>query len=177
MSKPAYQPSINLKLSEDLKEKVNQRAAQKQQTVSKYIRELLSTYFDGTLCRSEIQRHAKKDFINSTVFLQLVVWMYSKRKTNGFKEKPEELDAYIKTLKNVEQHLPKDLAVEFDKVLFDVLRVKGETLKYSKEYRFADGYSSSPEFNFELFEKYLLNYEKPIALPSFPGFKNIAKNK
>ncbi len=170
MNKPTSQPSINLKLSEELKEKVNQRASSKQQTVSKYIRELLTTYFDGTLCKSEIARNAKKEFINSTAFLQLVVWMYSKRKERGFKEKPADLDAYIKTLKNVERHLSKELAVEFDKVLLDVLRVKNETSRYSKDYKFADGYSSSTEFNFELLEKYLLSYEKPFDLEAARKF-------
>jgi len=51
--------------------------------------------------------------------------------------------------------------MEFDKVLSDVLRANDETLKYSKGYTFADGYSSTPEFNFELLENYLLTFEKP----------------
>ena len=175
MSKPKSQPSINLKLSEELKEKVNQKASFKKQTVSKYIRELLVTYFDGTLCKGEIARNATKEFINSTEFLQLVVWMYSKRKSNDSKETHGEIDAYIKTLKSVERHFPKDLSSEFDKVLLDVLRVKNETSKYAKDYKFVDGYSSSPEFNFELLEKYLLNYEKSIIVPDISGLK-IPKN-
>ena len=169
MSKTPIQPSINLKLSEALKEKINHKAHLKQQTVSKYIRELLSTYFDGTLCKGEIAKNARKEFINSTEFLQLVVWMYSKQKSKDFKEKIEELEGYVKTLKKAEEHLPKGLALEFDKVLFDVLRVKNENLKYSAGYKFTDGYSSTPEFNFELLEKYLLNYEKPMIVPSFKG--------
>ncbi len=171
MSKTPNQSSINLKLSEELKEKVNHKAHLRQQTVSKFIRNLLSTYFDGTLCKGEITKNAKKEFINSTEFLQLVVWMYSKRKSKDFKEKTEELDGYVKTLKKVEERLPKDLAVEFDKVLFDILRVKNENSIYSKDYKFADGYSSTREFDFELLEKYLLNYDKQMKVPDLSRFK------
>lgn len=155
------QPSVNLKLSEELKQKINIRANFKNQTVSKYLRELLTNYFDGTLCIGEIEKNEKKEFINSTEFLQLIVWMYSKQKKSDFKERDKDLDGYVKTLKKVVTYLPEDLVQEFDKILMDILRVKNEESKYSKDYRFVTGYSSSPRFNFELFEKFIFSYEKP----------------
>jgi len=153
--------SINLKLPEELKRQVKEKANIKEQTVSKYIRELLSSYLDGTLCLSQEAMNQRKEFINSTEFLQLIVWMYTIRKEKKFKETPEELDGYIRTLKKIDQHLPREIVMEFDKVLSDVLRVKGEPSRYPKEYKFAVSYSSTPEFNFNLLENYLLSFDKP----------------
>ena len=169
MSKPTRIASINLKLPDDLKAKLKSKAEIKQQTVSKYIRELLPNYFDGTLCKGDVVINERKTFINSTEFLKLIVWMYSIKRSSKFKETQSDLDNYIGTLKKTTQHLPKDLVLEFDKVLFDLIRVTNEASKYSKDYKFADGYKSTPEFDYELLEKYILNYEKLIKFPSISG--------
>ena len=86
MSKPTRIASINLKLPDDLKAKLKSKAEIKQQTVSKYIRELLSNYFDGTLCKGDVVINERKTFINSTEFLKLIVWMYSIKRSSKFKE-------------------------------------------------------------------------------------------
>jgi hypothetical protein len=177
MNKVKGQTSINLKLPEDLKQLTKEKADLKQQTVSKYIRELLSNYFDGTLCISEIAKNQRKEFINSTEFLQLIVWMYSIRKSNKFKETPGKLEGYISTLKKTQEHFPKNLVSEFDKVLLDLIRIENENSKYSKDYKFADGYSSNPEFNFEILENYLLSYESPIKPPPLSGTELLKKLK
>ncbi|MFL1012092.1 hypothetical protein [Flavisericum labens] len=155
--------SINLKLSDELKEKVKNRAGLRKQTISKYVRELLSNYFDGSLCKGEIIKNEKKEFINSTDFLQLIVWIYSKRRSNTFKEQPGELEGYIGTLKKTADHFPKHLVLEFDKVLLDLIRVQNVTTDFGKDYKFADGYSYTPNFNFEILEKYLLNYSEKLS--------------
>lgn len=169
------QPSVNLKLSEELKQKINIRANFKNQTVSKYLRELLTNYFDGTLCIGEIEKNEKKEFINSTEFLQLIVWIYSKQKKSDFKESDKDLDGYIKTLKKVVTYLPEDLVQEFDKILMDILRVKNEESKYSKDYRFVNGYSSSPKFNFQLFEEFIFRYEKPVDIEAVREYMRSGK--
>ncbi|WP_452218390.1 ribbon-helix-helix protein, CopG family [Lacinutrix undariae] len=156
MSKGVVQPSINLKLSEELKRRIKEKSDFEGLTVSKYIRELLSNYLDGTLCVEEKEVVKEDTFFTSIDFLQLIVWMYSKRNKNSFQETEEDLDRYIRILKKIEMHLPKNLSIEFDKVLLDILRVKNEKSKYSKNYEFARSYSSSPEFNFMLLEAYLL---------------------
>jgi len=61
----------------------------------------------------------------------------------------------------IDQYQPKHFVMEFDKVLLDVFRAKSATSNYSREYTFADGYSSTPEFNFSLLENYLLTLDKP----------------
>lgn len=165
MSNDLGKASINLKMSDGLKEKIKTRADIRKQTVSKYIRELLSNYFDGSLCKAELDRNEKREYINSTEFLKLIVWIYSKKRSKEFKETTDDLDKFIGTLKKAELHLPKNLASELDKVLFDLIRVKNEASNYSKDYKFADGYSSSPEFNFEILEKYIRDYERPITVP------------
>ena len=73
------------------------------------------------------------------------------------------------------QYFPKDLVSEFDKVLFDLIRVINEDSIYPKEYKFANGYSSTPEFNFKLLEKYILNFEKPPKFPSLSALESFKK--
>jgi hypothetical protein len=167
MTKPTRQSSINLKLPDDLKEKTKIRADIKQQTVSKFIRELLSSYFDGTLCKSDVDKSERQSFINSTEFLKLIVWMYAKKSSNAFKETQKDLENYIETLKKTAPHFPKELVSEFDKVLFDLIRVSKEESEYFKDYKFSKDYKSTLEFNYELLEKYLLDFETPMIVPSF----------
>jgi hypothetical protein len=177
MNKVKGQASINLKLSEDLKKRTEEKADLKQQTVSKYIRELLSNYYDGSLCKNEIAKNERKEFINSTDFLQLVVWIYSKRKSNIYREGDKNIEKYIRTLKKVEEHLPANLVTEFDKVLSDIIRSTNTKSIVSKDYTFANGYHSTPEFNFEILEKYLLNFGTPIVIPSMAGLDFLVKPK
>ncbi|MFD1162874.1 hypothetical protein [Hwangdonia seohaensis] len=165
MNKPTRTASINLKLPDELKAKLKTKAEIKQQTVSKYIRELLSNYFDGSLCKNEMVRDEKKSFINSTGFLKLIVWMYSKKRSGTKIETQTDLDNYMGTLKKIEQHLPENLVKEFDKVLFDLLRVANLNSDCSSVFQFADGSSSTPQFDFEKFEKYIYQFEKPLTIP------------
>jgi len=48
------------------------------------------------------------------------------------------------------------------------LTIQGFYFK-QKEYKFVNSFSSTPEFNFELLEKYILNYENPTKVPSKKG--------
>lgn len=175
MSKAIRKASINLKLTDDLKEKVKSKADLKQKTVSKYIRDLLCSYYDGTLCKNEVAKDERKEFVNSTDFLQLVVWIYSKRKSSKYREGDKNIDKYIRTLKKTEEYLPRHLVTEFDKVLSDIIRSNNERLITSKDYTFANGYSSTPEFMFEVLERYLLNFGNPIVIPSMQGLDFITK--
>lgn len=171
MSKAIRKASINLKLTDDLKEKVKSKADLKQQTVSQYIRELLSNYYDGSLCKNEIAKIERREFINSTDFLQLVVWIYSKKKSSKYREGDKNIEKYTRTLKKTEEQLPAYVVAEFDKVLSDIIRSTNEKLIVSKDYTFANGYSAKSEFNFEILEKYLLDFGNPIVVPSFERLK------
>lgn len=177
MNKVISKASINLKLSDDLKEKIKSKADAKQQTVSQYMRQLLSNYYDGSLCKNEIAKNELKEFINSTDFLQLVVWIYSKKQSNKYKEGDKNIVNYIRTLKKVEEHLPTNLVTEFDKVLSDIIRSTNTKSIVSKDYTFANGYHSTPEFNFKILEKYLLNFGNPIVVPSMAGLDFLVKPK
>jgi hypothetical protein len=139
------------------------------------MRALLSNYYDGSLCKNEIAKNERKEFINSTEFLQLVVWIYSIKRSNKFKESDKNIEKYIRTLKKVEEHLPANLVTEFDKVLSDIIRSINTKSIVSKDYTFADGYHFTPEFNFEILEKYLLNFGNPIVVPPMKGLESLFK--
>lgn len=175
MNKVISKASINLKLSDDLKEKIKRKADAKQQTVSQYMRALLAHYYDGSLCKNEIVKNERKEFINSTKFLQLVVWIYSKRKSNIYRESDKNIEKYIRTLKKVEEHLSTNLVTEFDMVLSDIIRSINTKPMVSKDYTFENGYHFTPEFNFEIFEKYLLNFGNPIVVPPMKGLESLFK--
>jgi len=150
-------PSINLKLTEDLKAQIKKVAQDNNQTVSKFIRELVTDYMDGALYENAVAHYRDKAFINSTEFLQLIVLMYTKREKGRYEDTEKQLDDYISTLKKTEHNLPDDLVVEFDIVLFDLMRVKSKGSRSDKYFEFHKNYSYSPGFNYEKLEGYLLN--------------------
>lgn len=153
-------PSINLKLSEELKNRVEKSAQFKKQTISKFTRVLLTSYIEGTLCDKEIAYYREKEFISSTSFLQLVVWMYKKKEDKSCTSTVKQLEDYIRTLKQTDNHLPEDLVQEFDKVLEDLIRVKNGKLPFEREFKFSISSYSNPCFNYEKLEYYLLDTTK-----------------
>ena len=112
--------SINFRLPEELKKEIRVRAKLENKSVSKFLNDHLKELVNGSLYENELADYYKREFINSTEFIQLVVWMYRKRSDKTCTSDDEQLERYINTLKKVGYELPKVLAVEFDKVLYDV---------------------------------------------------------
>lgn len=155
-------PSINLRLPALLKSKIKAKGLEKNQTVSKFIRELLTNYMEGTLFEKEIVNYKEQEFVNSTEFLQLIVWIYSCKNKVSFPPPDYFLEAYISTLKRIEQNLPTDLSKEFDKVLYDVLRLKNLKLPKDNFYYFCGNHGETTSFGYQVLEDYLLNYGREI---------------
>ena len=159
-------PSINFRLPQELREKVLQKAAIENKTVSNYLRDHLESFLSGKLIEDAIAPYVRHKFINSNEFLQLVVWIYQKRHEKKYTEddKFNEVN-YIRTLKKIDQFLPTDLAMEFEQVLFDLMRVQKENA-YS--YRFSEnGYHRNDSFNYEKLEKFIAELGKKIHKVSF----------
>jgi len=181
-----YDPSINIRLPKELKESVQNEAEKRNVTVSKYLRELLESIYSGDYCRKEVVRDKVESFLFSKDFVQLVVWMMSKRTHTEKTETSAELERYISTLKAVHAHVPGDLAREFDKVLLDVIRVRDEEKRYlPPKYTFMDTYSEKEKFNMELLEKFILDdaglknyvFAKSYKLVKIPDFKSMQSKK
>ena len=148
-------PSINFRLSKGLKQRINKEAGINNLTVSNYIRNLLDSYYDGELFEEEMFEYRRYEFIQSTEFIKLIVWMYSKRNDRKCTSTNNELDGHISTLKNTEMNLPSHLVTEFDKVLQDLLRIKNIKSSYAtKQFNFSSSFNDN-EFNYELLEKYI----------------------
>ncbi|WP_282124715.1 ribbon-helix-helix protein, CopG family [Algibacter mikhailovii] len=155
-------PSINFRLPKELKNQLEELAYGKNQTTSKFIRILLEHYLTGELYKDAVDFYKRHHFITSLEFIQLLIWIYEKRKSNDYLESDEEiLPGIISTLKRTDMHLPKDLAMEFDKVLFDIMRSQNEQSKYSKSYVFFDHYHDHQNFNLKKVEDYLKNFKIP----------------
>ena len=93
-------PSINLRLPQDLKDQLNEIAIKKNQTVSKFVRNLLGEYLSGELYDEEISFYKQHHFITSLEFIQLVIWIYGKRNSDEYlKEEESILPNIINTLK------------------------------------------------------------------------------
>ncbi len=150
-------PSINFRLPEALKIQIYKEAAILNKTVSNFLRDHLEEFLNGTLYEKEIQEYKSDSFINSTEFLKLVVWVYKKRNKSDYEEKDAlRQDDYISTIKSIEGQLPQELNGEFDKVLFDLIKVKNETGSY-KSYEFCkSGRLYENGFNYNLLETYVL---------------------
>lgn len=153
-------PSINFRLPIELKVKILKEADFHHQTVSNYIRDHMQSFLSGKLYEEEIAQYENHSFINSTDFLQLVVWMYKKRDENKCtQEDTLKQDIYINTLKSISKDLPKDLVNEFDKVLLDLMKVKNEKARY-RNYDFCKlGYLYNDQFSYKKLEDYLLTVE------------------
>jgi hypothetical protein len=161
-------PSINFRIAEELKYRIHKEAALKNETVSTYLRDLLTEFFDGRLYEKEMAIYEDQKFINSTGFMQLVIWMYRKKTEKKCTSTARQLDDYIQTLKSINLQLPLNLREEFDIVLLDVLRVKNEEYEHNKEYKFGNTSYSNKGFNYEKLEHYLLNEVKNYYVVSIP---------
>lgn len=148
-------PSINLRLPKELKDQLNEKAFRNSQTVSGYVRNLLSDYLTGELYKKEIEFYKNTSFITSIEFIQLIVWMYEKKKSHKCEKEDEKvLSNHISTLKKVEGNVPDELSKEFDGVLTDLLNVKKDT-DIVKFFRFCNYETYSPGFSYEKLENYL----------------------
>ncbi len=150
-------PSINFRLPEALKIQIYKKAAIENKTVSNFLRDHLTEYLDGSLYEYEIEEYKSDSFINSTEFLQLVVWVYTKREKNDYEETDvNRQDDYIATIKSIGDQLPSELVDEFDKVLMDLMKLKKKASSYSSYEFCRSGYPYDERFNYSLLEKHLL---------------------
>ena len=151
-------PSINFRLTEELKNKISELAQAENKTTSNYLRDHLESFVDGTLFENELNLDRKREFIFSEEFMQLIVWMYSKRSNKECTEEEFELEDYIKTLKKIEYEFSYAIRIDFEKVLLDVLRVKNDR-SMIKKFTFTKKLNEELGFDFKRFENYILKGE------------------
>lgn len=149
-------PSINFKLPENLKDQITREANLENKTVSTYLRDHLEKFIDGSLYEKEVADFKLKSFKNSTEFLQLVTWVFAKRSNNECKTSNVVLNRYIETIKRIDNNLTPRLKQEFDKVLFDLLKVRNEDSSY-RSFSFCLISYRSENFDYQVLEDYLLN--------------------
>lgn len=166
-------PSINFRLPEELKSKIEHKANEKNQTCSAYLRNLLESIYTGDYCYKEQVKDSVESVIYSKDFLQLMVWIYRKRENQKQELTDQELNRYIRTLKKLDGNVPQNITDEFDKVLNDILIVKTEASKYLKEFRFHRTIDKNKQFNLELVEMFLLKDDQLKQFIKFKGVKNI----
>lgn len=155
-------PSINLRLPKPLKEELQEKAHKRNQTVSMFVRALIENYLSGELCKEQESFYKRHHFVTSLEFIQLLVWIYKKRESKKYIKSDEEvIPNLLYTLKQTEMYLPKDIAQEFDKVLFDILKNQKMASDNSKNYGFSLSRSNNSGFDYVKFEDYLENIKNP----------------
>ena len=153
-----YDPSINFRLSKELKETIEEKAQSKNLTTSNYVRDLLESVHTGNYCNEKEVKSERESFLYSKEFLQLMIWIYKKRNNKKLEVGKHELNKYIRTLKRVEEYLPQEIVDEFDKVLNDVLLLKADTSYLAKtEFDFHNSIYDYKGINLELIEKFFLS--------------------
>ena len=160
MKKPKIkydESTLNFRVPNNLKNQIILKANELNITLSKYLRGVLEQVHNGTLRKLEEKEHHESSFISSVEFLKLVVWIYKKKVDQKLVETPEELEKYIKTLKRLDEHLPKDIVLEFDKVLANLMTLKTEKSYRADVFYFADNYDRRPKFDYKMLEDFLLN--------------------
>lgn len=156
-------PSVNFRLTPELKKWIINAAIFENKTVSNYLRDHLTSFIDGTLYDEQVSWYRERTLINSTEFLQLIGFVFSKRKNNLCVSTDNQMDRYIKTIKKMEmQEIPVNLMEEFDKVLVDLIRVKTADRSYfPASFKFCETSFVNPGFDYDMLENYLLNILKP----------------
>ena len=154
-------PSINFRLTEELKGDIYKRASLENKTVSNFLRDHLTEFMDGSLYAREISYFRDNSFINSTEFLQLITWVMTKRQNPKCLSTNEQLDTYIKTIKRMDFSIPANIVKEFDYVLADLIRVRNKTGD-DRSFYFCGFMGVDATFNHNLLVNYILNILKPI---------------
>ena len=157
-------PSINFRLSPEMKKWVINEAISKNVTVSNYLRNHLEKFIDGTLYDKFNPNDDHFPFLKSIEFVQLITFVFSKRKNRDCTSTHRQLGEYIKTIKQMSnEDLPSKIISEFDKVLIDLIKIKNEneSLSYVR-FKFCEISYSNTNFNYELLEEYLLNEVKSV---------------
>jgi len=160
-------PSINFRLSPEMKKWVINEAISNNVTVSNYLRNHLEKFIDGTLYDEFNHFNDHLPFLKSIEFVQLITFVFSKRKNRDCTSTHRQLGEYIKTIKQMSnEDLPSKIISEFDKVLIDLIKIKNEneSLSYVR-FKFCEISYSNTNFNYELLEEYLLNEVK--AMPQY----------
>jgi len=100
-------PSINFRLPKELKIQIQEAAISKNQTTSIFLRDHMESFLSGELIENELAKNVEDTFMNSTEFLQLVVWIFIKRNENEYVEGDRIWqDKYISTIKSIDNQLP-----------------------------------------------------------------------
>ena len=156
-------PSINFRLSPELRKWILTEAISENKTVSNYLREHLNSFKDGTLYEEQVGWYRERMLVNTTEFLQLVAFVFSKKGNSLCTSTDDQLDWYIKTIKQMEmQGIPSNIMKEFDKVLMDLIRIKNTDRRYiAQSFKFCESSYSNPGFDYDMLENYLLNVLKP----------------
>lgn len=156
-------PSINFRLSPELKKWITNKAISENKTVSNYLRDHLQSYMDGNLLENQMGSYYEILFVNTTRFLQLVAFVFAKRHNSECKSTIKQLNHHIRTIKEMEiEVVQPEVVEEFDKVLEDLIRVKNmDRTSNAPTFKFCESSNSNQNFNYSLLENYLLNFLKP----------------
>ena len=152
-------PSINFKLSRELKQWITEQASDENLTVSNFLRKELTATMNGDSITVDKDEYYEQSLVGSHRFLSLMIWMYTKRVENKCKIDNNKLGKYIDTLKEIRNIFPKDIEVEFEKVLLDTLKVRSKKSESDRVFKFGRDYHSLRDHNtvnFERIENYLL---------------------
>lgn len=150
--------SINFRLSPELKEWITNEAKKENKSISNYLRDHFESYKKGDLYTEEVDYYKNTSFINSTSFLQLIAFVFSKRNNESCTASTKQMNDYISTIKQLpNENIPEDIITEFDKVLMDLIRVKNTgSAIIMTTFQFCKSSFTEPGFNYDLLEKYLL---------------------
>ena len=151
--------SINFRIPKELRAKVANEAELLNVTISNYLRNHLVDFYSGKLFEEKSLFDHSLELINSTEFLQLVVWVFSKRNNEICTSTNDQLNGYIRTIKKLDSNLPRDLVVEFDKVLMDLIKVQGEKTAF-RSFKFCKNNYDTSLFDYDKLENFLLNEAK-----------------
>ncbi|TCK67235.1 hypothetical protein DFQ05_1008 [Winogradskyella wandonensis] len=142
--------TLNFRVPTSLKLDIAKISADKNITMSQYLRDLLVSIHDGSYGKMIMESNAKKAFLFSIDFLQLMIWVLGKKGESKVVESKEELEKYLSTLKRADIYLPSDINHELNKIILDLIRVLSARSYDYKGFDFSKDYGENSSLNYEL---------------------------
>ena len=143
---------LNVRISQDLKNKLEKQSKEDGATISDLIRDILNNYTEN----EDSNYSLTDDLYHSNQFLFLITWMFEKRDC-GLDGKTEfELQRLKSIVTKVicEQSFPNDLKLEFEKVLVDLVRFISNYHAERMQFHFCKP-NHSGSFNYSILIDYI----------------------
>jgi len=161
--------TINLRISSELKNKLDESSEEKNMSISETTRLILETYFtnepnfereEGITCTTF---DIKPPLWQSLEFLQLMCWIFDQKSLPIQSYSYDQFEEFKHTIIEFRNNpnISNDLKMEFQKVLIDLIKTEDNFLLNNDQMNFAKK-ENKHRFNYKMLKQYLFDSDSGI---------------